>query len=683
MFFLAFSGGVAGIPLPAFAAYAAGHAILYILVFHIVPQPPGARNGREGPRGAGPLCLFGTGGIVATALILRLAFLAYPPSDDINRYIWEGRIQHRGMNPYTTAPAHSASDFAGDPIFEGINHKNVTTAYPPFALMLCRFLAGLAKDEGTTGLQPVLIFKLFFILCDILIVLILAALLASWKRPAHWLALYAWNPLVLVYGAGEAHLDIVQNLFIVAALAGMRKGGRWAWAMYLFIGCAVLTKYFAIVMLPFLVNRGNRRWLPFFLVPFLAFLPYRDSHMLAGLFTFVVEMHYNGCIPQVLRLLLPQSLYGPAILGVFGGGLWWIWLLKQDRPEPGMAMAWMWLLLCLPTFHPWYLLPLIPFLLFTPNRAWLLLCALVGLNFWVLFHQLHTGQWHEFAWIWLAEFLPFLLLMIVDVKRTGFPWRRKYARPQSFDIVVPTLNEESTLPASLDRLQEAMGNLRDRANNAKDEPTPKVTIYIVDGGSDDRTIEIAERHDVTILKCPDQGRGLQFASGIGAGTGDVVLMLHADANMVPQTLTRLHNTFTRHPALQWGILGHTYTEPSFKMKVIEISNRLRFHLGGVAFGDQGIFVRRSCLSDVGGMPTIRLMEDVEISLRLAACPSRLNLGNCLKVSTRRWKRKRFAGYTLQVLQLVTNFLLMRRLGADIGTVTDRMYQVYYQKMKSN
>jgi hypothetical protein len=119
------------------------------------------------------------------------------------------------------------------------------------------------------------------------------------------------------------------------------------------------------------------------------------------------------------------------------------------------------------------------------------------------------------------------------------------------------------------------------------------------------------------------------------------------------------------------------------MKLIEFSNRFRFHVGGIAFGDQGIFVRRLCLDRVGGVPRIRLMEDVELSLRLLQCPGRHDLGNSLTVSTRRWQRKKFTGYTLQVLRLVTEYLIRRRAGADIAILTDRMYATYYGEEKDS
>ena len=78
------------------------------------------------------------------------------------------------------------------------------------------------------------------------------------------------------------------------------------------------------------------------------------------------------------------------------------------------------------------------------------------------------------------------------------------------------------------------------------------------------------------------------------------------------------------------------------------------------------------------MPAIRLMEDVELSLRLADSPYRLQVGHSLKVSTRRWEKKKFTGYTLQVLLLVSAYLVLRRLGYSLQHLSNTMYRIYYR-----
>ena len=202
-------------------------------------------------------------------------------------------------------------------------------------------------------------------------------------------------------------------------------------------------------------------------------------------------------------------------------------------------------------------------------------------------------------------------------------------------------------------------------------------MHLVDGGSTDDTSSIAERYPFAMSASPERGRGQQIAHGVNAGQSDLILMLHADAVIIPGGLQKLADEFRAQPTLSWGILGHRYPDMRRKMQFIELSNRFRFHACAMAFGDQGIFVRRDVLADVGGIPEIPLMEDVELSLRLASHPTRRSLGYTLEVSTRRWEKRRFTGYTFQVLRLVSSYLLQRRFGRPVETIAARMYRIYY------
>lgn len=663
---LSFCGGGGSNLIPCFIAYGAAHLLLYVLVFYLLVP------GRQA-RCASTRMLANPVLILIAGVALRVCFLPYPAHEDMNRYVWEGRMQLDGGNPFVSAPAEYAEHVAGNPIFDGVTHKDMPTIYGPLVQLVFRGLAALQLGP-LSALSAPQVFKLFFLLCDIIAMCLLSLLLRFWRRPMHWLALYAWNPLVLLYAAGEAHFDVIQVLFVVIALCAYSGSPRWRWLIYPALGAAIMVKYVAVVLLPILVTRSNRRYLPLLIVPALAVLPFMHDGMFDSLQMFATAMHYNDLFPKLFRLF-PDWAYVPILVAGLLSGLWWTWLLRQAVPVGAMAIACMWLLLSLPTLHPWYLMLLIVFFLYTPSRPWMLLCALMGLQFFVLPDQIGTSEGRPFAWVWAAQFVPMLLIYFRDLNRADLPWQQTSPPPLSIDIVVPTLNEEAGLASFMEALDVATRKLRGVYGDA----APSVKTWIVDGGSTDSTTEIAARYDVEVLHVDRPGRGHQFATGVEAGTGDVIVMLHADATMQPATLCNLQKAFVNHHGLEWGILGHLYAQSSMKMQLIELSNRFRFFVGGIAFGDQGIFARRESLDRVGGMPHIRLMEDVEVSLRLLNCPGRMSLGNSLSVSTRRWQQRKFTGYTLQVLKLVTVYLVRRRLGTDIEVLTDRMYDVYYRQ----
>ena len=242
----------------------------------------------------------------------------------------------------------------------------------------------------------------------------------------------------------------------------------------------------------------------------------------------------------------------------------------------------------------------------------------------------------------------------------------------SLDILIPTYNEEQLLPDCLSSLAIAVEFLLEQRPESVD-----VSTYLIDANSSDRTLEVAESFGVNVIQCPQRGRGVQFAYGIENSSSDLILMLHADSVITKSGLLELMETITDSPALAWGILGHSYSNASKRFKWVQLSNFLRFVCLGIAFGDQGIFVKRKVLPDIGGMPDFKLMEDVELSLRLRKISRGMKVGGPLTVSARRWERKGSINYTLQVISLVSRFLTLRFLGADMANITDDMYQEYY------
>ena len=125
----------------------------------------------------------------------------------------------------------------------------------------------------------------------------------------------------------------------------------------------------------------------------------------------------------------------------------------------------------------------------------------------------------------------------------------------------------------------------------------------------------------------------------------------------------------------WGVMGHTYDSSEFRMRIVERMNSFRFYAFGLAFGDQGMFIRRNVLSSQS-VPHIPLMEDVETSVRLLDRP-RLCLGRNLIVSARRWSKFTAASYTFLVLSFVLKFLLLRRLGFPIEDISGKLFDKYY------
>jgi rSAM/selenodomain-associated transferase 2 len=165
--------------------------------------------------------------------------------------------------------------------------------------------------------------------------------------------------------------------------------------------------------------------------------------------------------------------------------------------------------------------------------------------------------------------------------------------------IIPTLNEERRLPSLLAALQ--------------DEDTPHQTI-VVDGGSQDETISIAEQYGIRVVRSPP-GRGTQICAGAPQATGDVLLFLHADTMFPRGGLKQIEQTLASNPELVGGNFRLLFDgDTPFSRWLTGFYAFIRRR--GLYYGDSGIFTRRSVYERLGGMRPIAIMEDFDFVRRL-------------------------------------------------------------------
>ena len=590
--------------------------------------------------------------ILIMAVIARLAFLSFLHSHDVNRYIWEGYILNEGFNPYIHAPNDPILKPLVNEIWHGINHKDATACYPPLAMLFFRLGAFISPT-------PVF-FKLFMALFDLATVWVLACLLRSYRMPPSRVLLYALNPLVLVYVAGEGHLDAMQAFFICLCFllfAQKRKG----WGFFS-LGCAVMSKYFAIILTPFLINARNWKK-SFYLLGALAafYLPFwgTGSHFFSSLVPFGTDMHYNDSITVLLRALLGQKMVWASVI-LFGLCLLIIFLTVHD-PLRSSYLAVGCLLLFLGTLHPWYLILITPFLVFFPSRAWLYLHMAVLFTFPVMHGEYYTGVFQEIHWLKIFEYVPFYGLLIWGVLREGYMFPTTPFEPvRTISVIVPTLNESENIARCLGALQ------RDRAITEA---------IVVDGGSRDGTREVARRMGYRVVTA-EKGRGNQIRKGIDYCKGDVILIVHADCLIregIPSFILRELNEKRQCIG---GATGMEYLQGSLKSRFVAWVNNARARWTGISFGDQAQFFRREALSLIGGFPHLMLMEDVELPMRLKENGPLCFISHGVAVSKRRWERQGFWSTGMGAVWRCFRFLVQRRLRIGDGSRRD-LYERYY------
>lgn len=187
------------------------------------------------------------------AALFRLSILFAPPmlSDDIYRYVWDGRVQAAGINPYRYVPAAAALEFLRDElIYPNINRKDYApTIYPPLAQLI--FFLTTRVSESVVWM------KALMILFEVAGLYALSVLLASFKLPRQRVLLAAWHPLAVWEIAGSGHLDALVVAFVAFALVAHR-GGRESLTGAM-LACATLVKLFPLVLFPALYGGWNRR----------------------------------------------------------------------------------------------------------------------------------------------------------------------------------------------------------------------------------------------------------------------------------------------------------------------------------------------------------------------------------------------------------------------------------------
>ncbi len=336
-------------PLCFFACLAAAGGS-YLIVVRLLP--------RAGLESRAPLVF-----CLALAAVWRLPLLMAPPilSTDVYRYVWDGRLQHLGYNPYTVVPSDPAVDAFHDGETRKINHPALPTPYPPVAELF--FRAATAGNESARAV------KIALELCDVLIVALLCRWLATSGRSRSLVLAYAWNPLVALEVAGSGHVDLLGALLLLCSAWCLTEGRRTlaalAWAL------AIGVKFFPIVLLPIFWRRVRPRDLAIAALLLLAlYAPFLVHGRLpiGSLDTYLDYWRFNAPLFAAAEAIAPARL---AIILAVAVGIGVAAVFRRAQPANAPA-AWSWpiaaTLLAAPAVYPWYLLWLAPFL--TSEATW-------------------------------------------------------------------------------------------------------------------------------------------------------------------------------------------------------------------------------------------------------------------------------------------------------------------------
>jgi len=336
---------------------------------------------------------------LALSLVWRIPYVLTPVGtlDDLRRYVWDGRMQRLGHNPYKVIPEDPSVAGLHTPETRELNNPDVPSPYPPGAQLFFRAV--------TTIHESTLAFKIAFLACDLAIILVLLTELRRTGEGEHWVLAYAWHPLLATEVAGSSHIDIVGTLLLLGSAVAL--GRRWRATAAVTFGLAISVKLLPIVLLPLYWRRVRVRDALLTAVVFgLLYVPFLDQGRIpiGSLGTYVQRFRFNDPVFAMLeRVAAPQVVVGLAVLVGFLTAVW----LRSKRPTcTSEAFAWPMAvsLFCAPVVYPWYLVWLLPFVR-SASTLPIIIWTVSILPTYYVWHLRELGRpWIVPGWILLLEY---------------------------------------------------------------------------------------------------------------------------------------------------------------------------------------------------------------------------------------------------------------------------------------
>lgn len=221
-----------------------------------------------------------------------------------------------------------------------------------------------------------------------------------------------------------------------------------------------------------------------------------------------------------------------------------------------------------------------------------------------------------------------------------------------FSIIMPVLNEEAVLEYHLDNLVRQISDY-------------ECELLIVDGGSTDRTIEIAQRFGKVISS--RRGRATQMNSGAEIAKGEVLLFLHADTQLPNDAFSVIEQALKAQEVVG-GAFRICFNCDKWPYQLVAFTTNLRSRIYKIFTGDQAYFVRSVSFRAIGGFPDQPLMEDLEIITRLRKIGNVVLLPQYVITSARRHER---FGLIRSVL-----FMWYLRTLYKLGTSPSKLQRMY-------
>ena len=225
----------------------------------------------------------------------------------------------------------------------------------------------------------------------------------------------------------------------------------------------------------------------------------------------------------------------------------------------------------------------------------------------------------------------------------------------TLSIIIPTLDEASHLPLLFADLNAWPYDF---------------DLKIVDGGSKDLTISIAQIQGVTVIKSPEPNRGYQLRMGASKAEGDWLLFIHADSRLDQKWVKRLLKIMGDQASKNFAwYFDFKIKKNNLKFRVLEIAVALRSFILQRPYGDQGLLVHKDLYYSSGGFSSLKIMEDLDLITRITKTSKLRRIGGSIYTDDIKWADSNIIRRAIKNANLRKKW----RKGYDINNLAKEYY----------
>ena len=357
-------------------------------------------------------------GLVAVGILLRISFVSINPigSDDYYRYMWDGKVQSAGINPYLySSNDPSLQNLHSETIPKFVNNPDMKTIYFPLSQWL--FYAGYSlSGEAVWG------YKLLLLIFELITLFALFLLIRKNKIPDKFILLYALCPLPIIQFSLDAHLDGFGLPFLMFALFFYLDNKKILALIFLGLSFSIKPVGFLLLPILFFYEKKLPEKIKVVFIPAIAFsvqfLPYIfSSNPFESFFIYAKHWTFNGIVFNIINSFIQNNQTTRIICGI----LLVICLLPFIFNKMDLLHKYYYSVLLLlifsPVVHPWYIAWLAVLLPILPIWSGIFYVGLSSLTvFTVLSYQLN-GLWKEYPIVLMLEYIPVVAILIYELSK--------------------------------------------------------------------------------------------------------------------------------------------------------------------------------------------------------------------------------------------------------------------------